>query len=407
MNKRRDYLLEKYFNIDQINKIAYLNLHYDKASDILNLTSSKDNYLINDDVINSINNLIKMIPSKFKVEINLTIDDYMDYEKEDILKSFNDSIEMNYYQREQLAKYRNLKVGFLVAIGVLLLSAMVYFKSNYIDSNELSTNIISEVIDITAWVFIWEAVTVAFLTKLDLPFDSRLLLIRVKTLNLIESDKVSTSLDLIKESSKWDYTSRIKKLVNTLYLFTGVVFFALGALGIIKFIDNSYRNSLLDVPVLFTTQVCVSICEMFAGIGISLVYLGARNKTFEKFITVFNILILVQIVISIINQFAIKHDENAQFREFSSMLAQGHAFYLFTVILYIVSRALERILERREIIIEEKEKQINEKLNLMFNEDTQEEIYISKKNELRSRKEDKIKKIKEKRIHGEINNVRT
>ncbi len=397
MNKRRDYLLDKYFNIDKVNKIAFLNLHYDKASDILDVTSSKGEYLISDDTINSINNLIKMIPSKFKVEINLNIDDYENFDKEGILKSFNDTIEMNYYQREQLVKYRNLKVGFLVAIGVLLLSAMVYFKSNYQETDTLSTSIISEVIDITAWVFIWEAVTVAFLSAIDLPFDSRLLLVRVKNVNIMQDSKILNSLDLVKESSKWDYTSRIKKLVNILYLFTGVVFFALGALGIIKFIDNSYRNTLLNQTIIFSTQVCVSICEMCAGIGISLVYLGARNKTFEKFITIFNVLIVVQIVISIINQFGINQNENEEFKQFGSMLMQGHAFYLFTVILYIVSRFLEHVLNKREMMIEEREKIINEKINQIFSEENQEEIYISKRNELKRKKEDRIKKIQEKK----------
>lgn len=395
MNKRRDYLLEKYFNIDQTKRIATINLHYEQASDILNLTHSKDNYLINDDVINSTNDLIKMIPSKYKVEINLTIDDYMGYDKKQILSAFNDTIEMNYYQREQLSKYRNLKVGFLVAIGVLLLAAMVYIKLNITDSNNISSNIIPEVIDITAWVFIWEAVTVAFLSKLDLPFDSRLLLVRVRKLNIIENNTITQTLDIVKESSKWDYTSRVKKLVNILYLFTGIVFFTLGAHGIIKFIDNTYRDSLINVPILLTTQICLSICEMCAGIGISLVYLGVRNKTFEKFISVFNVLIIIQIVISISNKFWI--NDNSEFKEFRTLLAQGHAFYLFTVILYIVSRVLESILEKREIVIEEREKQINERITSMLNEENSEEIINLNRNLIKSKKEDKIKKIKDKK----------
>ncbi len=395
MNKRRDYLLEKYFNIDQTKKIATLNLHYERTSDILNLNCSNNNYLIRDDVINSTNDLIKMIPSKFKVEINLTIDDYMGYDKAKILSSFNDTIEMNCYQREQLAKYRNLKVGFLVAVGVLLLAAMVYIKLNVTLSNNISSNIIPEVIDITAWVFIWEAVTVAFLSKLDLPFDSRLLLARVKKLYLIENNNIISTLDIVKESSKWDYTSRVKKLVNILYLFTGIVFFTLGAHGIIKFIDNSYRDSLINVPILFTIQICLSICEMCAGIGISLVYLGVRNKTFEKFITVFNFLIVIQIVASVSNKFWI--NDNSEFKEFRTLLAQGHAFYLFTVGLYIVSRILEKFFEKKESLIEEHEKQINERITLMWNEEKSGEIINLNKNFIKSKKEDKIKKIKDKK----------
>lgn len=373
MNKRRDLLLNKYFKIDNAKKLAYLDLHYEKASDILDLSMSKDEYLFNDDVINSVNNLIKMIPSKYKVVINLNIDDYESFNEEELVRSFNDTIEMNYYQREKLVKYRNLKVGYLVMIGILILSLMVYVKANY-QSENISKDILAEVIDITAWVFIWEAVTVAFLSELDLVFDSRLLLVRVKNLNIIRNGNVTKTYDLLKESTMWDYTSKIKKLVNMLYLFTGIVFFGLGVEGFIKLVDNTYREQLIGEPILLTTQSLLCVCEMFAGIGISFVYLGIENKTFKRFISIFNFIIIFQIVISIIN----RSNSDIELTELGEVLMQGHLIYLVTVIIYIVSRILERLLELREAKIEERERQFTTRLSEMFTNEEEDKIELKK-----------------------------
>lgn len=398
MNSRHDYLLSKYFNIDKAKKIAYINLYYNLASDILDLSISTNDYIIKDEIINDINDLIKMIPNKYKINININIKDYETYDKDKLLESFNDTIEMNYYQRDKLVKYRNLKVGFLVVIGILLLSVMVYFKaSNIVSSESISYGIISEVIDISAWVFIWEAVTVAFLSGIDLPFNSRFILVRVKNINLVDDNSnIISSLNVKEEAYKWDYTSRIKKLVNMIYLFTGIVFFGLGVEGFVKFIDPTYREVLIKDPTLFGTQIILSIFELLAGLGISLRYLGVEKKTFKIAIFIFNIIIVFEILVStagIIFFYNLGEEYKEYADSLSNALFQGQLFYIITVFLYLISVVLEFIFKKHEIKLEVKEKEFNNRLNQILDEDS--DIANVYKKKLETKKE-KLKNIEHK-----------
>ena len=58
-NKRQIELLEKYYNIDNENKIISIDLHYQKVSDILLTNEGNINYpLFKNEIIETVNNAI-------------------------------------------------------------------------------------------------------------------------------------------------------------------------------------------------------------------------------------------------------------------------------------------------------------------------------------------------------------
>lgn len=93
-NKRQIELLEKYYNIDNENKIISIDLHYQKVSDILLTNEGNINYpLFKNEIIETVNNAIKRTPRDFKINIVFDIEDYENYNPKQIIESFNDTLE--------------------------------------------------------------------------------------------------------------------------------------------------------------------------------------------------------------------------------------------------------------------------------------------------------------------------
>ena len=81
VNKREIDLLNKYYEIDNENRVVTMPLHYEKASDLINnKIISKDNYLFDYEELTAINDMIRRIPVMYKVNIDIQIDDYEDYD---------------------------------------------------------------------------------------------------------------------------------------------------------------------------------------------------------------------------------------------------------------------------------------------------------------------------------------
>ena len=165
-NKRQIELLEKYYNIDNDKKIINIDLHYQKTSDILLTNEGNNDYpLFRNEIIETINNSIERTPRDYKVNIILDIEDYENYKPKQIIESFNDTLELGQYSARRGKQLKNLIASILILIGIILLFFMIIGKNNNWFEEGIKSDIISEVIDIAAWVFIWEAVTMIFLEQ--------------------------------------------------------------------------------------------------------------------------------------------------------------------------------------------------------------------------------------------------
>ena len=149
VNAREIELLNKYYEVDNENRIVTMPLHYDKASDLVNgKIISKDNYLFDYEELTSINDMIKRIPVMYKIKINIDIDDYEDYEPDKLLSGFNDAMELNQFNYEREKKLKFLRASLLLIVGISVLFFVGYGKINHWFGTSQEADIYSEIFDI-------------------------------------------------------------------------------------------------------------------------------------------------------------------------------------------------------------------------------------------------------------------
>lgn len=280
-NKRQIELLEKYYNIDNENKIISIDLHYQKVSDILLTNEGNINYpLFKNEIIETVNNAIKRTPRDFKINIVFDIQDYENYNPKQIIESFNDTLELGQYSARRSKQTKNLIATILILIGIILLFFMIIGNNNNWFKEGIKSDIISEVIDIAAWVFIWEAVTMLFLEQ---PEQNKLtLLIRRKVVQ-ITMLKSGIKEPLYVENTNsifnnWEDESKIKKFGRNCLLISSSSFLFLAIFNIYNLFSILLKNDLSTPKIIISVILTIISCviSILAGLGGIFKYIGKK-----------------------------------------------------------------------------------------------------------------------------------
>ena len=303
-NKRQIELLEKYYNIDNENKIISIDLHYQKVSDILLTNEGNINYpLFKNEIIETVNNAIKRTPRDFKINIVFDIEDYENYNPKQIIESFNDTLELGQYSARRSKQTKNLIAAILILIGIILLFFMIIGNNNNWFKEGIKSDIISEVIDIAAWVFIWEAVTMLFLEQ---PEQNKLaLLIRRKVVQ-ITMLKSGIKEPLYVENTNsifnnWEDESKIKKFGRNCLLISSSAFLFLAIFNIYNLFSILLKNDLSTPKIIISVIVTIISCviSMLAGLGGIFKYIGKKN-ILANFVQPYAIFLTIIIIINIV-----------------------------------------------------------------------------------------------------------
>ena len=303
-NKRQIELLEKYYNIDNENKIISIDLHYQKVSDILLTNEGNINYpLFKNEIIETVNNAIKRTPRDFKINIVFDIEDYENYNPKQIIESFNDTLELGQYSARRSKQTKNLIAAILILIGIILLFFMIIGNNNNWFKEGIKSDIISEVIDIAAWVFIWEAVTMLFLEQ---PEQSKLaLLIRRKVVQ-ITMLKSGIKEPLYVENTNsifnnWEDESKIKKFGRNCLLISSSSFLFLAIFNIYNLFSILLKNDLSTPKIIISVIVTIISCmiSILAGLGGIFKYIGKKN-ILANFVQPYAIFLTIIIIINIV-----------------------------------------------------------------------------------------------------------
>jgi len=362
---RENQLLKKYYNLDEKNKTATIKLKYDKVSDILDNSLDSNEYKISDGTVENIITHTKHIPKKYRIRLDLKFNDFENCNKYKLLESFNDVLEINNYQRQRLTKIKYIKVGFLILTGIMLLFFLTYAKISKLFGDNPRDSITSEVIDIVAWVFIWEAVTVMFLSPLDLPFNSKMFVLMVNEIRLIDSDdNVFYNENLKEVASAWDSTSKIKSLVDNINLFCGVAFIGIGISSLIRYINTQYLMSMINISIsTFVVDIIVDLIQILIGIGITTRYLGYTKKWMRKLIVIFNVFVAIDLILTVI----IIASGDVNFNDTVGVTIGDYIkeqlIYLVTLVLYIISSLLECVYSKHQKKLDENAKELQKKMN--------------------------------------------
>ena len=311
MKTRENLLLEKYYDVDEETKSVKITLKYSTASELIDSTLDNDEYLINTNMIENINKHLKNIPAIYKTDVVIKIDDFGDINETKFMEAVNDVIELNHYSLERENKRKWITTAILVVVGIIILFFNVIAKANnWYGSNETSTNIASEVFDICAWVFIWEAVSVMFLTPTELSFNSNKFKIRVRSLSFYNKNKEIGCLKFDLTNLKWDSIKKIDVFSHRLFLIGGTMLIGVGFCGIIRNISlipdtyNAFSDEFnkvfvcIALAVIFTIYFLTNIFEIICGIATLSSYAGRgylKNKA--KY---FNYILIGLIIFSLI-----------------------------------------------------------------------------------------------------------
>lgn len=107
--------------------------------------------------------------------------DYEGYDIQDAVEAFKDSVEFTLLRKKKSNKNKRTLSIILLLLGVITL-AIMFILNNY-SYNFILEDIISEILNITAWVFIWEAVTIYLLDRNERNYKNRKI---YKSINKIE-----------------------------------------------------------------------------------------------------------------------------------------------------------------------------------------------------------------------------
>ena len=304
--QRQIEILQKYYDIDVENRIINFVLYYEKASDILvnDVVTLGDIPRFNSDVLRRVSEILDTFPLEFKVNLSLQIDDYEGYSPKALLNSFNDSLEMLNYSIYRDKSIRWLTSAILVFISMAILTLRIFAgEKGILDVNGM----VYEMIDIVAWVFLWQAVTVLFLTPQEVRSISYKIIYRLLSVYFL--DKKGEKLvgiegeDIDKE---WLRETKKEKGGRILLLIGGTAFITLGVTTIYSVISDisnaitafSVGESGFTFLVMALLDLVLVVIYAIGGIGAINIHRG--RGPFRKAVKVFAILSLLVLLISIL-----------------------------------------------------------------------------------------------------------
>ncbi len=281
VSKRQLELLRKRYDIDEENKIIKITLRYEKASDVLmSHIGKKENPPFNPDVVDTINKLIESVPLNYKAEIHFDIKDYEGYDPHNIMQSFNDVLELRQYSARRGRKNRWLISTILVLIGIVCLFLLATGKVNGWFGEGINSEIITEIIDITGWVFVWEAVSLMFLE----PTEQATFTLKMREKVAFVSFNAESGEELRENEdeifSNWREEGRLKNIGRVMLLGSSAAFVALAFFAVFNLISSisSFKEMSAGSIVGYSIfAFCVIVFNLIAGFGGLMKYSGKSN----------------------------------------------------------------------------------------------------------------------------------
>lgn len=302
VSDKQKQLLANYYDVDENNQIVTIKLQFDSIEDILDKTIiSKNNPIFSRDILEKINTLIDEIPLSYKIDIEFYINDFLDYDTHKILKSFNDSLELVQFANRKANRKKWLSATIFFVLGISLLFLMIAGENGNWFKNEIAGQIISEIIDISAWVFLWEAVTMIFLEFNDKMIFSLKLKKRINSISFINTKDKE---DIIKEKSEdfftyWEDEGKLSRLGKGMLLFSSAALLCSSFLNIINliklFIDDYPEKSPLLLIIGTILFLITILLQSLAGIG-GLFRYANRKGFLGKFVEAFSIVLIIFLI---------------------------------------------------------------------------------------------------------------
>ena len=315
-------LLNKYYDVDEEKKIVNIPLKFDKASELIDdkIINKKD-YIIDDELLADMTSTLKRLPVGYTVNYEFNINDYENYDRHKIVESFNDALELNNYNLARERRRKLLIATIFLITGIVILFMIFTLKANnFFDQFEKGA-VFSEVFDIFGWVFIWEFITILFMTPSEFEVNSRVFRLKVRSISFYDGeDNLIETVDTGITYFDWEDERKIEKIAKMFLLISGAAFIAYGMMGIVSYLfDLSDFNAMLDdlnsigdsdkaafviiLIVLNILGILAYAFETLGGIMAIAIFSGRRNKHIMRFSTIFAIVLLFIIILAFVSAF--------------------------------------------------------------------------------------------------------
>ncbi len=295
---RQVELLKKYYVVNEEEKTVDIKLGYDSTDNLFTDDYASDDHPeVSHDIVERVSDIIGRVPADYKANIKLQIDDLEEHSPETVLESFNDAIEFSHYSVHKETKHKWVQIALLIIAGLLFLIFMNVGDACgwFGDSEDSLTKTIVEFIDIAGTVFLWEAVTIIFLSPSEEKLRTLRFKKRVNSISIL--DKEGNTL-ICEDSSttfgRWAEETLLSKISKYCLLIAGAGYICVGGSSLIYGIKMLTCGELQNDSNLVITIISALIgaaLMIFVGIAAISDYTG-RGR-FHKFISVFAILWLV------------------------------------------------------------------------------------------------------------------
>lgn len=352
-------IISKYHDVDLDNRIITLNLHYEKASELIVPNIVRKEPMIKTEIVEELASTILLFPRGFNCEIKLICDDYEDIEPKQLLNSFRDNLEMLHYAgNKQRGKTWIAAAIFFIISFVLLSLKLVLSLMNVLNAD----SVLYEMMDIISWVFLWQSVTLLFLTPNEIKNASNMISKVLLSIGfydknkklLIESDRKEMAASWIKDSTLEKTAKALAVVGSALVIATGITDFFNFILQIYSVVTAASKTGLTLSIVLICITITESIIFILGGTSGINSYRGhgPLKKAYPVFAHIFMLFTIFAIGFVIVFSIVMKLNVRA-----SATLIIGSVVALFSAIIYFVSYLLLSRYRKKEKAFIESQKE--------------------------------------------------
>lgn len=285
-------ILSKYYDIDQENRLIKIKLCYEKAEDLFEMdVVTKGTPKFKTEILARISELLESVPEDYKVDFAIKVDDYQGVVVDNIVESFKDQLEVFNFQiyRVKSGRWLTAVILMLVSVGILFVRRFL-LNNNFIDDSVLLT----EMLDITAWVFLWEGVSTVFLRSDEYRDISFKIVNALNSFSLYDKDnKVVSSYNRDAIVKDWVQVSRKERTARKMLLIAGALSFAIGVVTVIGIIPEFFKAQEDWGTFILgsVTKIVAGVIGIIGGIGAASVY--CESGKFRRAVPVVSYIYLI------------------------------------------------------------------------------------------------------------------
>lgn len=315
-NQEHIALLRKYYEYDEETRTFTVPVTYSKASEILddNVRDFKHHPRFKKEALEEISDILHSLPSSTKADVHLLIEDYEGIEPSVLLSSFNEAILLNQHRSRLEQRKSGFTAAILAIVGMIILFFYVFGKiHNWYGSGEgtLGYDFATEVLNVVAWVFLWEAVTVLFLNPNDYRSMNAGLFLKINELGFYDAsgkkkfveEDIKQRFDYSLKLRRWEPTGRYLLLIGAtaMTIYGAFLTFNSGfALAQASSITEGYNLYVTVNTLGEALGILFAICGI-AGMAFFMERISL-GKAFTVLTIIMGVLILAYFIIALIAQ---------------------------------------------------------------------------------------------------------